>query len=587
MIRWLLVMAWMVSCVWGSGVALAADKYALLIGVTKYEHSGMSTLTYPEDDAKALGEMLQSGGYVVELLLGKDATQKAIREKLDSLRNKGTAEGVIVLGLFGHGVEVETRDGNVVTQDGCFCPVDTVMRIAKDSKGNDLYGTDKEKLTEPDPESLVKLSEVMSMFQLAKSGHRVLLADCCRVVPDQARGRSFGSSFKAASLPENTSVLFGCSPNEQVFEHSGWGHGAFTKCLLEQLPLMASQGQITTATLADRMKEQVPLLVQSVSPKVTLNPRPFITDSVDLQWVWKQEGEKLLMNTLGMKLKLIPSGEFLMGSSDADIDEILKLKPSLNASQFADEQPQHPVRITQPFYMGVYEVTKGEFAAFVKAQSYQTETERDGKGGVGLNEKGNYETKPEFTWKNTGFAQTDDYPVVNVSWNDAVAFCKWLSMKEGKSYHLPSEAQWEYACRAGTTTPFHFGSVNDGTKANINGNFPYGTETKGPFLHRTTRVGSYAGNAFGLYDMHGNAYEWCQDPYDARAYAARTGVTIDPLNITDQVVRRAQRSGSWCFNGRGSRSADRIGFWPADRGIGTGFRVSKTLVGLPILDQGF
>ena len=177
MIRSLLVMAW-VSCVWASGVALATDKYALLIGVTKYAQSEMPTLKYPEDDAKALGEMLQSGGYEVELLLGPAATQKAIREKLEALRKKGTAEGVIVLGLFGHGVEVETLDGNVVTKDGCFCPVDTDIRFAKDSKGNDLYGADKEQLTEPDPESLVKLSDVMSMFRQAKSGHRVLLADC-------------------------------------------------------------------------------------------------------------------------------------------------------------------------------------------------------------------------------------------------------------------------------------------------------------------------------------------------------------------------------------------------------------------------
>ena len=492
----------------------AADKYALLIGVTKYDHAGMSALKYPENDAKALGELLQSGGYEVELLLGPAATQKAILEKIEALRKKGTAEGVIILGLFGHGVEVETLEGNVVSKDGCFCPFDTDLRFAKDSLGKELYGADKEKLTEPDPETLVKLSEVMSMFQLAKSGHRVLLADCCRVVPNQARGRSFGSGFKATNLPENTSVLFGCSPGEKAYEHADWGHGAFTKSLLEQLPLMASEGKVTTGTLADRVKEQVPLLVKSVSPRETQNPKPFITDSVDLQLVLPKGVGKLFTNTLGMTLTLIPSGKFLMGSSDEEIDDILKLNPTLKKEDFKYEQPQHEVRITQPFYLGVHEVTKGQFAEFVKAQNYQTDAEKDGKGGSGFDNQEQFEVKPEYTWKNFGFTQTDDHPVVNVSWNDAVAFCEWLSKKEGKTYQLPSEAQWEYACRAGTTTPFHFGMVNDGTKANVNGHHPSGTEKEGPFLKGTSRVSSYAVNAFGLYHMHGNVFEWCQDGFD-------------------------------------------------------------------------
>jgi len=265
-----------------------------------------------------------------------------------------------------------------------------------------------------------------------------------------------------------------------------------------------------------------------------------------------------------MTFELIPSGEFLMGS------------PANEKDRSETEGPQHRVRITKPFYMGVHEVTKGQFAAFVKAKNYQTDAEKDGQGGYGLNAKGEYEQKPEYTWKKGGFTQTDDHPVMNVSWNDTVAFCEWLSAKDGKTYRLPSEAEWEYACRAGTTTAFHFGSVNDGTQANIDGRSPYGTETKGPYLKGTSRVGSYKVNAFGLYDMHGNVFEWCGDVYDRKAYAGRTGTTDDPSVDTSTEDRRVLRGGSWDIDARYSRSAYRVGYTPALLSYGTGFRVVRT-----------
>ena len=131
--------------------------------------------------------------------------------------------------------------------EGCFCPFDCNLRVVKDSKGNEVFGNDKQPLTEPAPETLIKLSEVMISLKLAKAGSRVVLADCCRTVPNQARGRSFGSGFRAQDLPENTSVLFGCAPNEKAFEHSDWGHGAFTKCMLQELRELSATGQVETA----------------------------------------------------------------------------------------------------------------------------------------------------------------------------------------------------------------------------------------------------------------------------------------------------------------------------------------------------
>ena len=153
-----------------------------------------------------------------------------------------------------------------------------------------------------------------------------------------------------------------------------------------------------------------------------------------------------------------------------------------------------------------------------------------------------------------------------------MAFCQKLSVKDGVTYRLPTEAEWEYACRAGTTTPYHFGSELNGKQANVDGNYPFGTTTKGPYLERTTAVGSYVQNGFGLFDMHGNVWEWCEDVYDANAYASRSGTTTDP-KVTSGSEYRVLRGGSWGTYSRDTRSAGRYGDSPVVRYNGYGFRV--------------
>ena len=145
-----------------------------------------------------------------------------------------------------------------------------------------------------------------------------------------------------------------------------------------------------------------------------------------------------ITNSIGMKLVLIPAGTFLMGSPEED------------KAGKEDERPSHPVRIMHAFYLGTTEVTRGQFRRFVESAGYRTEAEEDGKGGEGWNEERNrFEMSPRYFWQNPGFDQTDEHPVVNVTWNDAAAFADWLSRKENRKYRLPTEAEWEYACRAG------------------------------------------------------------------------------------------------------------------------------------------
>jgi len=229
-------------------------------------------------------------------------------------------------------------------------------------------------------------------------------------------------------------------------------------------------------------------------------------------------------NSIGMKFALIQPGEFLMGS------------PANEADRDTDET-QHRVRLTKPFFMGTTEVTQGQWRAVM--------------GNAPSHFKG------------------DDLPVENVSWDEAVEFCRKLSAKEGKRYRLPTEAEWEYACRAGTTTPFHTGDTISTDQANYNGNYTYGSGRKGAYRETTTRVGSFAANAWGLYDMHGNVWEWCADwkgDYPA-------GESIDPKG-PNEATGRVLRGGSWYNRPQGCRSAYRYFFAPGYRYYGIGFRVS-------------
>ena len=196
------------------------------------------------------------------------------------------------------------------------------------------------------------------------------------------------------------------------------------------------------------------------------------------------------------------------------------------------------------------------------------------KKEFGFNEK--------YSWQNAGFEQTDEHPVVNVSWNDAVEFCKWLSRKEGKTYRLPTEAEWEYACRAGTTTRYYSGDdpetlakVGNVADATAKAKFPDWTCTikASDGYVFTAPVGKFKPNSFGLYDMHGNAWQWCADWYGAEYYAKSP---VDDPAGPDSGNVRVLRGGSWCRWPLSSRSATRYRYSPDFRYGYAGFRVART-----------
>jgi formylglycine-generating enzyme required for sulfatase activity len=277
-----------------------------------------------------------------------------------------------------------------------------------------------------------------------------------------------------------------------------------------------------------------------------------------------------LTNSLGMKLIRIEPGVFRMGSPDTE------------KGAEDDEKPQHRVRITRPFYLGVHEVTRGQFRRFVDDAGYRTEQEKDGRGGWGWNERvKKFEQNRRYTWQNPGFEQTDLHPVVNVSWNDAVAFIKWLSQKEGKSYRLPTEAEWEYACRAGTMTrwscgddPEDLAEVGNVADVTAKTKYPEWTEAiaaQDGFVY-TAPVGHFRPNAWGLFDMHGNAWEWCSDEYDAGYY--KHSPADDPVGAVGAGPYRVFRGGGFANYPHYCRSAYRRRNTPDPRNGSVGFRLA-------------
>ncbi|WP_445637142.1 Serine/threonine-protein kinase C [Nostoc sp. DSM 114161] len=233
-----------------------------------------------------------------------------------------------------------------------------------------------------------------------------------------------------------------------------------------------------------------------------------------------------LGNGVTLEMVQIPGGTFTMGSPEGE------------AQRDSDESPQREVKVAG-FFMGKYEVTQEQYQAIM--------------GTNPSNFKG------------------EKRPVEKVSWDDAVEFCQKLSQKTGRTYRLPSEAEWEYACRAGTTTPFYFGETITTDLVNYNGNFPYGAAPKGEYRQQTTDVGKFPPNSFGLYDMCGNVDEWCQDIYNSNYQGAPTDGS-PWLSGKDNNVKLL-RGSSWYYLAQSCRSAVRSGYSRENRNYIVGFRL--------------
>ncbi|MBF2007965.1 MAG: formylglycine-generating enzyme family protein [Chlorogloeopsis fritschii C42_A2020_084] len=233
-----------------------------------------------------------------------------------------------------------------------------------------------------------------------------------------------------------------------------------------------------------------------------------------------------LGNGVTLEMVQIPGGKFLMGS------------PKGEQGRYDSEEPQHQVTVPG-FFMGKYAVTQAQYQAIMGS--------------------------------NPSHFRGEKRPVEQVSWNNAVEFCKRLSQKTGRTYTLPREAEWEYACRAGTTTPFYFGETITTDLVNYDGRYTYASAPQGQYRKQTTDVGSFPPNAFGLYDMHGNVWEWCQDTWHDNYNGAPTDGSAWLTGGNTNV--RLLRGGSWLYYPENCRSAGRINPYPVVRDDYVGFRV--------------
>jgi len=277
---------------------------------------------------------------------------------------------------------------------------------------------------------------------------------------------------------------------------------------------------------------------------VVKKPKPGVKDLVAVVSEAQKDCAKklgldvVIENGIGMKLVLIPAGEFMMGCTESPQGMWRTFGPPA-----ADEYPQHKVRITKPFYLGVYEVTQAEYE--------------------------------KVMGRDPSYFKGASNPVERVDWHDAKKFCKKLSAKEGKTYRLPTEAEWEYACRAGSTTLYSFGDTSAGLDY-----YAWGTWNSDRQSHQ---VGQKEPNTWGLYDMHGNVWEWCADRYDSQYYA--NSPKDDPTGPPSGTLR-VVRGGGWDCTGHRCLSSTRQGSWPrspvAVRSVGRRGTSGATNVGFRV-----
>lgn len=295
----------------------------------------------------------------------------------------------------------------------------------------------------------------------------------------------------------------------------------------------------------------------------------------EFQVAWAKRLGKVVIheNSIGMKFALIPPGEFMMGSPPAEVDELLKFASSRGHFDFwqpriIGQAPRHKVAISETYFLQTTEVTVGQFRKFVAATGYLTEAERAKEGFGPIPGQAEWSNREDRIWSAPDLAPTDQHPVGMITWNDATAFVKWLSTMEKKRYGLPTEAQWEFACRAGNEGKWCFGDEESLLAAYAR----YGLDGS----KRAQSVGRLRPNGFGLYDMHGNLWEWVAD-YGSESYYSESPTT-DPAGPAESSSGdRVVRGGTFHDDPSVLRSARRRWHSPKNIDYRNGFRVMRKL----------
>jgi formylglycine-generating enzyme required for sulfatase activity len=542
-------------------------RWALVIGIDKYKSGQIGRLRGAERDAQALRDaLIQHAGFPEDQVIllstaeAEDSPNQPRRIKilqyLSNLRGLVPPDGLLLVAFAGHGIE---RNGRAY-----LLP-------------SDAEGTDDISLLE---DSAISVETMKRRIKETGVRQVMFILDACRNDPLPGRAdaanpmsEAFRSSFDYSKRNEEIEAfvtLYATSVGQRAYEYEREKQGYFTWALVQGLKGAAANpgGEVTLGSLKRYIEEKVPqyvqrdlggnrlqrpfaivegykadelvLAVSRPAPAVRMSVAGVPLSAMSFTTVNTDDSGNIINQRQeqcwgyvedlggGVKLELveIPAGSFTMGS------------PSSEADRSEDEGPQHQVTV-KGFLMGKTEVTQAQWRAVMGT--------------------------------NPSYFKGDDLPVEQVSWEDAKEFCRKLSARTGRNNRLPSEAEWEYAARGGTKTPFAFGATISPTVVNYDGDYPYGNAAKGLNRAKTVAAGSLPANEWGLHEMHGNVWEWCEDVTHENYAGAPSDGTA--WLSGGHAVLRVLRGGSWSYIGLAACSAYRAWLTLDSRNNPTGFRV--------------
>jgi formylglycine-generating enzyme required for sulfatase activity len=517
-------------------------RYAVIVGINHFDDvKALATLHFCVADAKLLAEILvKRCGYPADgitlLCDGEPAdrlpTGANIEAKIKAAVRKVEPGDTLLVYISCH--------GGVDSGQSHLCPSDF------DSKNPAV--------------SYIAVEHLRDWIQGSKATQKLLVLDACH------SGASAATSSKAGGLGGDVSktllagglITFAAAASDQSAQENGAiGHGLFTYHLSDGLAGKADADHDGIVD-SDEAYRYTLSHVQQNAEQLGVVQTPVRVIGGDVVGVFalsRVGGEAemvsaldtkpgaVLRNSIGMKFSLVMPGGFRSGSPDNE--------PGRN-----DDEHLRTIAIGRPFFLGRYEVTQGEFRQMMNANPSWFCKDGGGKDAV-------------------GDLDTTRFPVEQVTWDEAVEFCRKLSAlpaekSTGRSYRLPTEAEWEYACRAGTQTIFSTGDRLSSNDANVNGDKPYLDSAPGPNLRRTTTVGSYKPNAWELYDMHGNAAEMCSDWYAEMRSSSMP--SMDPRG-PEEGTKHVVHGGSYAGDVNFCRAAARRAYEADYRSKSTGFRV--------------
>jgi formylglycine-generating enzyme required for sulfatase activity len=553
-----LLLMWLLA--WTVPVA-AEPRLALVIGNGNYG-SSFSRLPNPPNDAKLISKALQDAGFEVMTVL--DADQKQMKKAFSDFGQKLADKGADAVGLFyyaGHGVQVDGKN--------YLIPTKAEISNAKDV---DMEAVDAD--------------WVLQQMEFAGNRMNIIILDACRNNPLPGDKRSAGKGLARMDAPKGSFLAYSTAPGATAVDGKG-SNSPYSRALAKAIetntvPLEQLFRQVRVDVMNATGEEQVPWDSSSLTGEfyfkrpngaapaqqtALLAPAPAPPPAASAGGAKAPEppvapGKAFRDCPNCPELVSIPAGSFTMGELPGD------------ETDRAEEKPAHEVTFAKPFALMIKEVTRQQYAAFVKATGHQAD------GGCQASDGGDGKWRDGGSFQDPGISQKDDHPVVCVGADDAAAYADWLSQETGKTYRLPTEAEWEYAARAGKKSAWPWG--NDvgagGCKAvnamDASGHKKYPINDALPCDDRfetTAPVGSFPANAFGLYDMLGNAWEMVSDCWhDSFKGAPSDGSSWEDGSCNGHV----RRGGAWLENPWDTRFAAR---WQNDGSADntTGFRLAR------------